>query len=476
MTDRIDVMVKWPNVLWKRLSGPFQGSWLFRRQPLKDSNGVPKAPGNRHIPLEILAEIFRYLQPAWRYCEVYAPRGDRPSLRDLNSAILVCRAWYASGLEFLYRNPYIDSARRIRSLKHAITANHRLADLIQSIVIPESPHYYNSSLPRRFFRPQTVSPRTNLIHILKACTNLHSISIADSSLPARRPFHILSGFPNLTSLKRLCLSGLPFIKSHSIFLFPCGSLPCLEELYVENTVIDWLTPNPALPSLHTLSLSMCESTYLGSMIPSHLTGIQHVELVDTSASADSQNHIYRVTQLAHTLISLAILRTCNIMTPTVLDPSKFRNLRHLTLDLTAFIPNQFATPLAIQPTLVFNQLPPKLVTLTILVPFYEDFDAATSEEATDLQRSIRQSLTNALWSSMPPIHPLKHIYIEGSKSIWGPTTEGITNLLESKGIKVTLVLIDDMASQDDLAGLIALRRSHLRSQDHGGSSISFGQP
>ncbi|KDQ59890.1 hypothetical protein JAAARDRAFT_635418 [Jaapia argillacea MUCL 33604] len=201
-----------------------------------------------------------------------------------------------------------------------------------------------------------------------------------------------------------------------------------------------------------------------SLIPSHLTRIQHLELVSTSTSADSQNHIDSLNQLAHTLISLAILRTCNLMTPA----DRFENLRHLTLDLTAFIPNQFAIPLAIQLTLVFDQFPPKLVTLTILVPFYEDFDAAISEESTDLQRSIRQSLTKALLSSMPPVHSLKYIYIEGSKSIWGPTTEGFAISLEPKGIKVTFVLLDGLNK------LMASRRSHLRSQDYGGSS--FGKP
>ncbi|KDQ59877.1 hypothetical protein JAAARDRAFT_634829 [Jaapia argillacea MUCL 33604] len=353
-------------------------------------------------------------------------------------------------------------------------ANPGLSTIIKSIVILDFPRHYGFWRFRRFFHPPTLLSDTNLNTIMNTCTNLHSINLSShtsETFDAQQPFRIIFDLPNLTGLKRLCLSGLHLATAHSL-LVPYSSLPCLEELYVEYTLA-WSEPYPSLPSLHTLSLSGCGAIHQGSLLPSHLTGIQHLELVDTSTYHYGLNHLDSLNQLTRTLTSLIILRRCNVNTPTTLDPSKFEKMQHLTLDLMAFIPNSYTTSF-LEPTLLFDQLPPKLVTLTILMPFLEDFDAVNSEEAKDLQKSILQALRHALRLGIPPIPSLKSIYIEGSTSIWGSTAEELTTLLGSKGIKATFALAND--TMDDLHRLVSLRFSHLRSEDYHGSLISLGQP
>ncbi|KDQ59878.1 hypothetical protein JAAARDRAFT_33446 [Jaapia argillacea MUCL 33604] len=124
------------------------------------------------------------------------------------------------------------------------------------------------------------------------------------------------------------------------------------------------------------------------------------------------------------------------------------------------------------PTLVFNQLPPELVTLTILVPLSNLLDA--NAEVVHLQESIRRTLRHTLRPGTAPIPFLKNIYIEGSTSVWGSTEEELTILAESRGIKTTFCL-EDMASINDFIGLGRSRYSHLRSQAHGLTSVVFGE-
>ncbi|KDQ59885.1 hypothetical protein JAAARDRAFT_56813 [Jaapia argillacea MUCL 33604] len=425
---------------------------------------------NGHIPSDVLAEIFRYLQPPASYpYGAYAPR-EQPDLRDLKSAVLVCRAWRASGLEFLYRNPCIASARIIRSLTDTLMGNPGLATLIRSIIIPE----FSPSRSDPFVHSGTLPPDNNLSSIMNACIHLHSVSISySSSEPSarRQQSHIVFNLPNLTGIRRLCLSGYPSGTLRSLSFGPHSSLPRLEELYI-GRVLDWLAPYPSLPSLHTLSLFNCEF-HQGSPIPPNLTSIQHVVLARTSTHGDGQNQFDALNRLAHTLISLTISDWCTMNTPTIFDPSKFEKLQHLTLDLSAFLPNPWST--GQHPTLVFNQLPPELVTLTILVPINNILDA--DAKAVHLQESIRRTLRHTLQSGTAPIPFLKNIYIEGSISIWGSTKEKLTSWAKLRGIKATFYLEDlgSIRSHMDFTGIGRSRSSHLLSQDHGITSVLFGE-
>ncbi|KDQ59880.1 hypothetical protein JAAARDRAFT_33447 [Jaapia argillacea MUCL 33604] len=466
-----------------------KGMRLFRRQQPKGANSVPApiAPTGTHIPPEILAEIFNCLRLTdeasrslgtglhWSCYD----RHFTSTLGDLRSAILVCRSWYASGVEFLYRNPRIASTCSVRSLKGAVATNPSLGAFVQSIVVKELFHHHDPPRPRRFFHRGSRSPVIGLSQIMKACPNLHSISIGYASNAPRTspaPYRLLSGLPHLSGLKRLCLSGSYTLDVHHSSLIPYGSLPNLEELYIERTIIDWKAPYPSLPSLRTFHLSSSRCNRHASMFPSNSTNLQNVILENTFSYYRGRNHIEQLYQFTHTLTSLAILQSCAVIIRTIFDPSKFEKLQHLTLDLRAFIRSRLSNLLdyAIVPNLQFDQLPPGLVTLTIMVPFYEDFSGATSAYAEDLQRSICQLLTQAFRSGSIP--SLKSIYIEGSTAIWGSTEEEFAILLESKGIKATFVLADATASREDLFELLLLRRSHLRSQDFGGRLIPFGQP
>ncbi|KDQ59884.1 hypothetical protein JAAARDRAFT_56812 [Jaapia argillacea MUCL 33604] len=274
---------------------------------------------------------------------------------------------------------------------------------------------------------------------MKACPNLHLISIAyafNAPRTSPAPHRLFSHLPNLSGLKRLCLSGPSTLHILNSSLIPYGSLPQLEDLYIDRIVIEWKAPYLSPPSLRTFHLSNSQSIHRTWMFPSNSPNLQNVILEDTSSFFRGGSHIEDLYQFTHTLTSLSALRACIVVTRIIFDPSKFEKLQHLTLDLRALTRDRLDSTLV--PTLLFDQIPPALVTLTIMVPFYEELDIATSEYSEDLQKSICQTLTQALRSGSIPY--LKIIYIEGSTAIWGSTEEEFTILLESKGIKATFVL------------------------------------
>ncbi|KDQ59879.1 hypothetical protein JAAARDRAFT_634893 [Jaapia argillacea MUCL 33604] len=201
----------------------------FRRQPANRALAI-NGSANGHIPSDLLSEIFTYLQLPARYTYGVLSPWDQPA-GDLRSVLLVCRAWYASGLEFLYRNPCIASARSIRSLKDTLMANPRLATLIRSIIIPA----LSRSRSDRFFHPWILSLDNNLSSIMNACTHLHSVSISyhhSDTFPLRQRSHVVLHLPNLTGIRRLCLSGDPSSTPRSLSFDPDSSLPLLEELHI----------------------------------------------------------------------------------------------------------------------------------------------------------------------------------------------------------------------------------------------------
>ncbi|KDQ64144.1 hypothetical protein JAAARDRAFT_187513 [Jaapia argillacea MUCL 33604] len=378
--------------------------------------------------------------------------------------VLVCKAWYACGREFLYRNPIIPSPNHIHLFTRTVTKEPTLAKRVLSIVILRVPLF---SPPNRihsavgFLRPSTT--RQRIAQAVNVCANIQSLGLGCMEVLGARPTlaTCLPEIPTFTRIRQLWIcaasSGKPLTTT---YILPPGIFPILEELVLEYFTLDYLLSWPSLPRLRSLRLSRCHLLKTGCLIPPSLRSLRSIELVTTTTTHPSaEDHVQALYRYKNILESLAItVSSRSAFRYPKLDLSRFIKLKHIVLDSRAFSSSLSGE----HPCLIADRLPCSLLTIAIVDILGTAGVIKGVKPRYDHSSSyIRDSLVQNL-GQLGSLPSLQTLYIEGRVQEWKATLPLLSALSTPRAIETNFLLFDDFPRPySDYSQLRTYRARHL---------------
>ncbi|KDQ64154.1 hypothetical protein JAAARDRAFT_201548 [Jaapia argillacea MUCL 33604] len=391
-----------------------------------------QANGNR-IPCDILVIIFSHLRPmAWNTV-------DTP--HHLATVVLVSREWNYWGTPILFKNPILDSPRRLHLFVRTVIDNAQLGSLVQSLTVLNIPFVPSRVLSFAIKMLRYPNPQEDLSVAMLVCPNVAALGIVFNQL--NFPSSTAPSLPDLTVLAHL--RKLQICAKHTTFpdlsFFPATiEFLVLEELSLECLIVDKALRWPRLPALTHLRLQNVD-VFEGSLIPKDLPFLRWVELISVGSQDGTENLVEALYGYADVLEGLAIsLRL--VTTPTVLEISRLKGLKHLAIDYNAFnVPPRFPIGTSVQPGLMVDRLPPTLITLDVLdlmgvLKELKDFYVDPSWPSTSaVQKVVKDGLVRVFSGGRDSVPCLEALYIEGDGNIWEQSRDELSLSCNVLGVK-----------------------------------------
>ncbi|KDQ55113.1 hypothetical protein JAAARDRAFT_37632 [Jaapia argillacea MUCL 33604] len=305
------------------------------------------------LPPEIMIMIFEYVsRRSLRLDECISHQAN------LASALLVCRAWYHSGVAMLYTRPivYLFS---VKVLLRTLRQRDELSSCVQTIVVTIPPW----NLRRSRVSYQCVRDLSTLLQTVPSVRSLAlpSLPLHHHAYPRRFQREGFLGMslqpPHLPHLRRFVFDGLALSSSLLFHTFHLV-LPLLEELSLTHVVLANSLVWPSCPSLKRLQLKSCRFVDRKIAIRPPLSALIQIDIDQSRADGDDAEISDSLYPYASTLETLRLDSELFHREIYLVDYSRLTAVRHLALFL-----NEFSFPSPPLPTTV--ALMPKLESLVL---------------------------------------------------------------------------------------------------------------
>ncbi|KDQ55102.1 hypothetical protein JAAARDRAFT_208848 [Jaapia argillacea MUCL 33604] len=378
------------------------------------------------LPPEVIIMIFQYLSPgSSQLDECTSQQGN------LASALLVCRAWYHSGVAMLYSRPIV-YLFAVDLLLGAVRRRGDLGGYVQAIVVMIPPLD-----PRR----SKTSPRyvRDFFTILQTVPSIQSLALRP--LPNRHdpdpPYFPREAFLGMTfqphqlqNLRRFVFDGLA-LSPDSLFQSPHTAvvLPVLEELSVIHVALansfDW----PTCPSLIRLQIKSCRFIDRNIVFRLPESALKQIDMDESWSDEDDADISGSLYPFAPTLEVLRLDTVLFHREVHLVDYSRLASLRHLALFL-----NELSFPAP--------PLPPTVARIPTLESLF-----LTCFWALDTSFSpwtVVDSLNSLMRSGERVFEALRVLVVQAESHVWREGPEGEEGSTQLEGIcderRIDLVL------------------------------------
>lgn len=308
------------------------------------------------------------LFPTFTDDQIDVPKPDK-ALRDLLSALRVCKSWNLAGTHLLYSSPYLTSQRRIRLFNRTLQSNPSLGNLVDELFIlqrlfGEKPsNWFSSRDPRKDLE------RKDLVMSLRRCNMVKKMTVTafhDQQNPIFWPWDdsFIEEASLATHLRELAVYGdaLPTPKSIPLDAIGKLALPTLEVLSLSQVSLESNHQFPVFPHLHTLRISYPHKCGPSDTWHLHIASAKFPSLkkltlneINSPITVDQE-----ILPKLHQLLLFG--KEENDIFKKWGPTTSLENIRDLTMDLSRFLPGQY------RPT----KFPKSMETLTLFFSYKSD--------------------------------------------------------------------------------------------------------
>ncbi|EPQ57862.1 hypothetical protein GLOTRDRAFT_136703 [Gloeophyllum trabeum ATCC 11539] len=403
------------------------------------------------LPYELVLLILSYvLAPSQWQTDTTDPRTALPTALEearwtarqdqatLCLLLSVCKNWYCSAIDLLYRAPVLKNLAQESVLSRTLRAKPELAQLMRSLVLVDYTRYMSRSWA--YATRDRARYARKLGALIEACPAADALTLR---IPAFEPPLTLRSLHVPARLARL--TKMTLIGQDTWFLSPpyFGSpleLPALRELCLLHMQIREDLEWPSMPTLRVLRTSHCAA--MGVLIPAKLPSLRELSLTEFGVECISRTSALVREKYAATLERVNIGGLGAAAFSRALDFSAFTALRSLTL-----VPDT-------RDGLVVGELPDSLGA----APRVESLTVGCIHRDAMGTRYAEARLAENLVRTVGTMRALRRLVVAGDSRVWEKKERGadvtriemLADACASAGVELVSIVVPSVPRETTL--------------------------